>query len=172
MKRTFTAIAAVALVGGAAHAVTPDSESLVILLNGEIESNCELAPEGTTSFAVDMEDYGNQGTLAIAYSCNSPYTVTLQSLNGGMEHESGLLNLEYDIEHIGWDQNGINGGSVNSAAMQAAPVEIANSPNWENIVTNLGVRTGNLDLNLPPFSEQAVAGEYEDELTLTLTAVL
>ncbi|WP_300381426.1 hypothetical protein [Henriciella sp.] len=172
MKRTFTALAAVALFGGAAYA--QDSESLVIDLSGEVDSNCELVPEGSASFDVDMLETGNQGSLAIAYSCNSPYEVTLQSLYGGMRHDEsgGAVVIDYDIEHFGFDQNGLGGGTVNSASMQATAAVIASSPNWENILTNGGIRTGNMDLSFDSLNEYAVAGTYEDELTLTLTAIL
>ena len=98
MKRTLTAIAAaVALTAGSASAL--DSESLEITLGGEVESNCELVPEGSASYDVDMLDTGNQGSLTILYSCNSPYTVSLESLNGGMYHNesTGGVNIDYDV---------------------------------------------------------------------------
>ena len=61
----------------AGAAAAQDSEELVINLSGEVASNCERIPEGSANYTVDMLETDNQGFLAIAYSCNSPYTVTL-----------------------------------------------------------------------------------------------
>jgi len=172
MKRTLTTLAAVAMLAGAATAVTPDSESLVISLGGEVESNCELAPEGTASYAVDMLNTGNQGSLTILYSCNSPYTVSLESANGGMEHQesSGAVNIDYDIEASFLGLGIFSPTSTNSADMNGTPVVIVQNNDWQNILTNAGIRTGNLDLSFDSLNEYAVAGTYEDELTITLTA--
>lgn len=172
MKRTLTAIAAAAaLTAGSASAL--DSESLEITLGGEVESNCELAPEGSANYDVDMLDVGNQGSLTILYSCNSPYTVSLESLNGGMYHNesTGGVNIDYDVEAsflgIGF---GPTATTTNSASMQGSPVTIVTNSNWQNILSNGGTRTGNLDLSFDSLSEYAVAGTYSDVLTITLAA--
>ncbi|KCZ66192.1 hypothetical protein L53_02405 [Hyphomonas sp. L-53-1-40] len=168
MKRTLTAIAAVAVLAGTAAA--QDSESLVINLSGEVESNCELIPEGSASYNVDMLDSGDQGFLAIAYSCNSPYTVTLQSANGGMEHQesSGAVNIDYDVDTRFWI---FPTGSYNSQAdLSGAGATIVTDNDWQNILTNGGSRNGNLDLSFDSVAEYAVAGTYEDTLTITLAA--
>lgn len=172
MKRTLTAIAAAAaLTAGSASAL--DSESLVINLSGEVDSVCELSPDGTTSYSVDMLDTNNQGALGILYSCNSPYTVSLQSLNGGMKHgeSGGTVNIEYDIDAAGFDTGFVFGASqTNSADMQASPVVIVTNTDWQNIFFNGGVRAGSLELSFEDLTEYAVAGTYSDELTITLTA--
>lgn len=163
------------MVATPASAVTPDSESYAIALNGTIDSNCELVPEGSGSFDVNMTDFGNQGSLVIAYSCNSPYTVSLESLNGGMRHveSSGAINITYDVETIGFELgNGVSATSTNSAAMAGSPVEIVNVSDWTNILLNGGLRTGNMDLVFPGVADSYVAGTYEDTLTITLAADL
>ena len=161
-----TATAMTALV--AAPAFAGDSESYVINLEGSVASNCELTPEGSTNATVDMLETGNQGFLVVAYSCNSPYEVTLSSANGGMEHQEsgGAVNIDYDIEAT-------FGGftTVNSAAAQASPQVIASDADWTNILLNGGVRSGNLDLSFDSLAEYAVAGTYNDTLTITLAAV-
>lgn len=168
-----SAVAAVAMTGAA---YAQDSESLTYELNGTIDSNCELTPEGTISVDVDMEDFGNQGLAAVAYSCNSPYTLTIESLNGGMEHQEsgGAVVIEYDVETFGFFNDDVGNGpnSFNSAAIQGAPATVAQDLSWTNILLNGGVQIGNLDLIFPGLAESAVAGTYEDELTLTLTADL
>lgn len=152
----------------AAPAMAGDSESYVIALEGSVDSNCELTPEGSTTSTVDMLDTGNQNFLVVAFSCNSPYEVTLSSANGGMEHQEsgGTVNIDYDIEAT-------FGGfsTVNSVAAQAAPVVIASESDWANILLNGGVRSGNLDLSFDSLAEYAVAGTYNDTLTITLAAV-
>lgn len=167
--------AAAALAGASVLAITPasaqDSESFVVNLSGSVPSNCELIPEGSGNFNVDMLNTGNQGSLTILYSCNSPYTVSLQSLNGGMLNTTsgGAVNIDYDVE-ASFLGLGIAATTTNSAAMQAAPVVIVTNNDWENIATNGGTRTGNLDLSFDSVNEYAVAGDYEDELTITLAA--
>lgn len=170
MKRTLTALATVAIMAAGAHA--QDSESLVINLSGEVASNCELIPEGTANYNVDMADTGNQGSLTILYSCNSPYTVSLQSTNGGMRHaeSSGAVNIDYDVEASFFGLGIFSPTSTNSADMQGSPVVIVTNNDWENILTNGGTRTGNLDLSFDSLSEYQVAGTYSDELTVTLAA--
>lgn len=170
MKRTLTALATVAMMAGGAQAM--DSESLVINLSGEVESNCELIPEGTANYAVDMADTGNQGSLTILYSCNSPYTVSLESANGGMEHQEsgGAVNIDYDVEASFFGLGIFAATSTNSADMAGTPLVIVTNNDWENILTNGGTRTGNLDLSFDSLNEYQVAGTYEDELTVTLAA--
>ncbi len=155
----------------ASPAAAQDSESFVIGLSGSVDSNCELIPEGSGSLAVDMLNTGNQGSLTIVYSCNSPYTVSLESANGGMEHQEsgGAVNIDYDVE-ASWLGTGLAATSTNSASMQGTPVVIVTENDWANILTNGGTRSGNLDLSFDSLSEYAVAGTYEDELTITLAA--
>ncbi|MEO9599546.1 hypothetical protein [Parasphingorhabdus sp.] len=155
----------------ATPAAAQDSESYVLGLSGSVDSNCELIPEGSGSFAVDMLNTGNQGSLTIVYSCNSPYTVSLESANGGMEHQEsgGAVNIDYDVE-ASFLGIGIGATTTNSASMQGTPVVIVTDNDWANILLNGGTRTGNLDLSFDSISEYAVAGTYEDELTITLAA--
>ena len=173
MRNVVKAAAVLSAAGilAATPAMAQDSESYVIGLNGSVASNCELIPEGSGTFNVDMLNTGNQGSLTILYSCNSPYTVSLGSLNGGMLNTTsgGVVNIDYDVE-ASFLGIGIAATSTNSADMQAAPVTIVTNNDWENIFTNGGTRTGNLDLSFDSLSEYAVAGEYEDELTITLAA--
>ncbi|MEH6660435.1 MAG: hypothetical protein V7679_02200 [Parasphingorhabdus sp.] len=167
----FAAVAAVPALMFASPAAAQDSESYVIGLSGSVDSNCELIPEGSGSLAVDMLNTGNQGSLTIVYSCNSPYTVSLESANGGMEHQEsgGVVNIDYDVE-ASFLGLGIGATTTNSASMQGSPVVIVTDNDWSNILTNGGSRTGNLDLSFDSLSEYAVAGTYEDELTITLAA--
>lgn len=166
------AVAAVAIASPASAQVTPDSESFTLALSGSVASNCELVPEGSGTYNVNMLNTGNQGALTIAYSCNSPYTVSLSSLNGGMRHveSNGAVNIDYDVEAQGFF--GGNQTSTNSASMHGTPVVIVTNNDWQNILTNGGLRTGNLDLSFDSINEYAVAGTYEDELTITLAANL
>lgn len=180
MKKTFLAGAAAAIAFVASPAMAqgvpaaPD-ETLAINLNGSVPSECNLTPSGSTNYTVDMLDFGNQGGLVIEYSCNSPYTVSLQSQHGGMRHSesSGLVNIPYGVETIGFDPNGLTATNTSSTDMQAAAEPIAVVTSWQNIAANLGIRYGELDLNFASnINEYAVAGTYEDVLTITLSADL
>lgn len=166
-----TAVILSAAFAAATSAMAQDSESYVLGLSGSVDSNCELVPEGSGTLNVDLLNSGNQGSLTILYSCNSPYTVSLQSLNGGMSNvtSGGVVNIDYDIE-ASFLGIGIGATTTNSASMQAAPVVIVTDNDWTNIALNGGTRTGNLDLSFDNVSEYAVAGEYEDELTIVLAA--
>lgn len=171
--KTLVKLAAAAAVPAlmiASPAAAQDSESYVIGLSGSVESNCELIPEGSGTFDVDMLNTGNQGSLTILYSCNSPYTVSLSSLNGGMLNTTsgGAVNIDYDVEASLFGPFGAT--TTNSADMQGSPVPIVTNNDWQNILTNGGLRTGNLDLSFDSLNEYAVAGEYSDELTITLAA--
>ena len=173
MKKTLILAAlpfALAAVPAAAQ-VTADSETYAIALSGSVASNCELIPEGSGSYNVDMLNTGNQGALAIVYSCNSPYTVSLSSLNGGMKNTTsgGVVNIDYNVEASFF---GFSATSTNSQAMQSSPVTIVTNNDWQNILTNGGARSGNLDLSFDNLGEYAVAGDYEDTLTITLAADL
>jgi len=179
MKKIIFTAAAAAVAFAAQPAMAqvapaPD-ETLTVNLNGSVPSVCDMDPEGSTNYAVDMLDTGNQGNLVIAYSCNSPYTVSLQSLNGGMRHSesNGLVNIPYGIETIGFDPTGVTTSNTSSTDMETSPAIIANVTSWQNILANLGVRYGELDLNFANnLNEYAVAGTYADELTITLSANL
>lgn len=171
MKTFIKVLAAVSVPAllAASPAAAQDSESFEIALSGSVDSNCELIPEGSGSYDVDMLETGNQGFLAIAFSCNSPYIVTLESANGGMEHaeSGGSVVIDYDVEST-------FGGfaPVNSGAMQGSPQTIVTETNWANILLNGGVQSGNMDLSFDSLAEYAVAGTYEDTLTIAITAQL
>ncbi len=153
----------------AVPAAAQDSESFEIALSGSVASVCDITPEGTGSYNVDMLDTNNQGFLIVAFSCNSPYIVTLESANGGMEHQEsgGSVLIDYDVEAT------FGGfGTVNSAVMAGSPQTIVTETNWANILTNGGVRSGNMDLQFGSLAEYAVAGTYEDTLTIAVTAQL
>lgn len=173
MKIATTAIATIAMLAtaGTATALTADEESLTFELNGEIESNCELTPDGNVAYDVDMTDFGNQGFAAVVFSCNSPYELTISSLNGGMKHaeSGGTINIEYDVETFGF---ATGPQSFNSSDISATPGVVVSDTDWVNILANIGAQAGNLDLIFPGFVDSFVAGTYEDELTLTLSAQL
>lgn len=176
MKRTLTALAAMAFMAGAAHAqLSADTDTLEYHLNGTIASVCSMTPNGISNVSVDMNNYGNQGLAAVAYSCNSPYTLTIKSLHGGLSHfESGdSFVVEYDVETFGFFNDVGNGSqSFNSVAIKNTPATVASVNSWQNILFNIGLQTGNLDLILPSADKIGVAGTYKDTLTLTLTADL
>ena len=173
MKKLLLAAVAGSLafaVQPASAQVVPDEESFVLSLAGSVDSNCELIPEGSGNYNVNMLNTGNQGNLVIAYSCNSPYTVALSSLNGGMRHSEsgGSVVIDYDVEASGFAP-GTSTSTAASSIFGSSQVIVTNS-DWQNILTNGGLRTGNLDLQFAGVSEYAIAGTYADELTITLAA--
>jgi len=175
MKHAIKVLVAAAFVAGAAQAqVMPDSESLQYELTGTIASNCVLTPNGTQVVNVDMSNFGNQGLAAVAYSCNSPYTLTIASANGGLEHQEsgGAITIAYDVKTFGFLNDDFGNGpqSFNSTAIAATPAVVAKDLSWTNILLNGGVQVGTLDLIAPTLANTNVAGTYKDTLTLTLTA--
>lgn len=175
MKRILLLSAALCAVAGAAHAVTPDSETLTYKLSGEIASTCELVPEGTINYTVDMTNLGNQGFAAVAYSCNSPYTLTIETLNGGMRHveSNGAITVDYRIETFGFTGGSGAGPQVFIASqVKSNPEELDKVTTWESLLANAGIQTGNMDLIFPGLSEYPVAGTYKDEVKLVLKADL
>ncbi|MDT0575603.1 hypothetical protein RM533_05345 [Croceicoccus sp. F390] len=172
MKKIFAAslaITAAVLATSASAQVVKDSESFAIALSGTVASNCELTPEGSGSYNVNMLDVTDQGLLAITYACNSPYTVSLQSQNGGMRHQesNGAVLIDYDIDS---SFLGFNRVTVNSANMKSAPATIVTDSDWKNIALNGGARQGDLGLSFDNLAEYAVAGTYSDTLTIKLAA--
>ncbi len=164
------AVPALAYAAPASAQVMEASDTFVVNLEGSVDSVCELLPNGSTTFDVDMTDFGNQGALAIAYNCNSPYAVYLESANGGMLNttSSGVVNIPYDVEAVV-----LNVGSVNisSTAMNGSQQELVRETSWTNMFNNGGIAGGNIDLNFSGILDQwAVAGDYEDTLTITLAA--
>lgn len=166
--------ASVPALGFAAPAsaqVTADSDQFVVNLVGSVQSQCELLPNGSTTFGVNMLNTGNQGSLAIGYSCNSPYTVSLTSTNGGMKNTTsgGVVNIPYAVEA---SATGVGAVTVNSnTEMNGTAFPIVTDSDWVNILANLGAASGNIDLNFSGIGNQyAVAGDYEDTLTITLAA--
>lgn len=165
------AIPAAVFAAPASAQVTPDSDSFVVNLAGSVESQCELLPDGSTNYDVDMLDLGNQGLLVIGYSCNSPYTVSLQSANGGMSNTTsgGAVLIPYAVEAVSTNNGAV---TVNSGDM-TSPYDIVTETNWANILVNGGIAAGNMDLNFAGILDQyAVAGDYEDTLTIVLAADL
>lgn len=168
-----SATAAVLMASSTAFSVTPDSESLDINLSGEVASHCELIPEGSVSYTVDMANIGAQGFAALVYSCNSPYTLSITSQNGGMEHQEsdGSVNIDYDLLTLGFggDDEGVK---IFTASEITGGSIVDQETSWQNILVNGGVTLGTMDLQFKNLGEYQVAGTYEDTLTLTLSADL
>lgn len=175
MKRTLTAIAAVtALLAGTATAqtLTPDSETLTYNLNGFVQSSCELTPNGNQNKNVVMTAPNAQGIGQITFSCNSPYEVTVVSANGGMQHGQSPLLIPYQLRHggsIGTEPTNY-GPYYDSSALTGTGQTLDESDDWLSIASNRGQRQINLDV-LFDDDTYAVAGNYTDTLTVTLTAV-
>jgi hypothetical protein len=154
----------------AVPASAQDSEQFVLSLAGSVTSQCELLPEGSGNYNVNMLEFGDQGLGVIAYSCNSPYTVSLESANGGMYNSAASLTIPYAVEAVSTNNGAI---TVESGDMHGTPVDIVTETNWANIFVNGGIAGGDLDLNFAGILDQyAVAGDYEDTLTIVLAAQL
>lgn len=173
--KVLTKLAAAAAVPAlvlAAPASAQDSEQFVLNLSGSVTSQCELVPEGSGNYNVDMLEFGDQDLGFIGYSCNSPYTVSLESANGGMFHlnSGGTILIPYAVEAVSSNSGPI---TVESGDMHGTPVDIVTVTDWANLLANGGVASGDLDLNFfGILDEYAVAGDYEDALTIVLQAQL
>lgn len=174
MKRTLTAIATAALLAGAASAQvvpTPDVETLDYALSGFVESECELATSNGTSRNVIMTAENAQGITALTFSCNSPYTLTVSSLNGGMEHQQsgGTLLIPYQLRTGGAIPTGGTTSYVFYTSDQlSSPQVLDSTTDWLSLASNEGTRQINLDVMFTD-DTYAVAGNYSDVLTITLT---
>lgn len=175
MKRTLTAIAAAtALLAGTASAqLVADQETLTYNLNGFVQSECNLTPNGTVAKNVVMTAVNAQGVGQINFSCNSPYQVSIESANGGMQHVQSPLLIPYQLRHAGKlnSEASVNYGPyVDSSTLVGSPLVVEESLDWLSIASNAGYRQINIDV-LFNDDTYAVAGNYSDSLTVTLTAV-
>lgn len=174
MKKALTAITAAAvLMAGAASAqsLVADSETLTYTLNGFVQSECQMTPNGSLTKNIVMTQEPAQNVGIITFSCNSPYTVTAQSANGGMQHAQSSLLIPYQLRHGG----SIGGAPIDygpyydSSVLTGAGQLLDESTDWLSIASNEGYRVINLDV-LFDEDTYAVAGNYSDELTITLAA--
>lgn len=164
--------AAVPALVFAVPASAQDSEQFVLNLAGSVASQCELLPEGSGNYNVNMLEFGDQDLGFIGYSCNSPYTVSIESANGGMYNlnSGGAVVIPYAVEASSTNSPPV---TVESGDMHGTPVDIVTETNWANLLANGGIATGDLDLNFfGILDEYAVAGDYEDALTIVLQAQL
>ena len=80
----------------------------------------------------------------------------------------GAVNIPYAVEAF---TSGFAAVNVSSTDMDGTPVAIVTDTDWVNIANNIGAAAGNIDLNFTGIGNQyAVAGDYEDTLTITLAA--
>ncbi len=176
MKRTLTAIAAATalLAGtGSAQTLVADQEVLTYNLGGFVQSECNLTPNGTVNKNVIMTAENAQGVGQINFSCNSPYQVAISSANGGMKHQQSPLVIPYQLRHAGKlnSEASVNYGPyVGSDTLAAPGLVVEESLDWLSIASNAGYRQINIDV-LFDDDTYAVAGNYSDALTVTLTAV-
>lgn len=155
-----------------------DSESLNINLNGSVASECSLTPNGSVDRTLNMASGLPQvlESVALVYSCNSPYKVTLKSQNGGMEHQesSGAFKIAYDVIVTGTGVSGFTDTYAASALTGGGEIIVENN-DWLNIWHNGGANGLTFDLNFNPGlipSDYQVAGTYKDTLTVTVAANL
>lgn len=167
-KLMMAAVPAMLAATPAMATVTADSDSLEINLNGEVASNCELTPDGPVNKTLDMNNgLTPQQLVGIAYSCNSPYTVTLKSQNGGLKHNSGQFKVAYDVIIAG-----LGGIQSKSAQTLQGGVAIAQDTDWTNIALNAGAKALTFDINFNGLHDYQVAGTYSDKLTVSIKADL
>lgn len=166
-KLMLAAIPAMLAATPAMASVSADSKSLDIHLNGEVASKCELGATGSSTRTLDMSKKTAQELVIIGYSCNSPYTVTLTSLNGGMKHNSANFKVAYDVIILG-----LGSVQTKSAASLQGGFAIDTSNNWTNIILNGDAKSLSFDLNFNGLTDYQVAGSYNDKLTVAITADL
>lgn len=157
------------MVAAPSFALTAASDNVDIVLNGEVPSICFLTPDSAVNKNVDMANgLTSQNLVTINYSCNSPYTVTLKSANGGMKHHSNTFTVKYDVKVLGIP----TGGSYHAANLAGAGQSIDSSNNWTNIGLNGDIKNLRLDLEFNGLNDYLVAGNYTDTLTVGIKADL
>lgn len=166
-KLMLAAIPAMLAASPAMAAVTADSDSVEINLNGEVASVCFLTPDGPVTKTLNMTNVTAQQLVGILYSCNSPYTVTLTSQNGGLKHNSAPFKVAYDVRIAG-----TGGFQTRSAQSLTGGVAIAQDTDWTNIALNGGGQALTFDLNFNGLTDYQVAGTYSDKLTVSIKADL
>jgi hypothetical protein len=167
-KLLLAAVPAMLAASPAMATVTADSDSLEINLNGEVQSVCFLTPDGPVTKTLNMANgLTPQQLVGIAYSCNSPYTVTLKSQNGGLKHNSAPFKVAYDVIIAG-----TGGLQSRSAQSLTGGVAIAQDTDWTNIALNGGAQALTFDLNFNGLTDYQVAGTYSDKLTVSIKADL
>ena len=81
---------------------------------------------------------------------------------------SGAVNIPYAVEALATGFTVVN---LSSTDMNGTSVAVITDSDWVNIANNIGAAAGQIDLNFTGIGSQyAVAGDYEDTLTITLAA--
>jgi hypothetical protein len=175
-----------------AQVATSDSESATLTLNGEIAVECSLglgdATTQTASADVDLMKgrLTNQAMPSIYYGCNAPYTLTVQSANGGMVNQSAPNGSYQYTARYGLNFDGVptgTGDSNNNALDQYELGQTVHTPfvivnqGWDAIgqlVDQISVLNVEVDLGAGGATdgENYLAGQYEDQLTFVITASL
>lgn len=174
MKRTLTAIAAMAAVfagtASAQNVLVGDTETLNYNLTGFVQSECTMTPNGNVNRNIVMDAVNAQGVGAVEFSCNSPYTLSVKSANGGMQHQQSSLLIPYQLRTGSLLEN--QGTLVIDSAdlAQGDGEEVETSTDWLSIIANRGKRQINLDVGFTDDTFR-VAGNYSDTLTVTLKAL-
>jgi len=183
-------MAALVAFGSPAYALTPPPQSagtsIAIAINGHISPKCTV-DTGRASEA-DFGDILDQKTgraraatidLPFGMDCNTPYTATLTSKNGGLlfngAHSPQFSSQVHYSAMLGLEQiAGAPSLSCDSQQMRAAGGDglhsacHANSTRWVERSTG----EGHLRLRIVPSEAPLLQGTYSDQLTLRISPTI
>ncbi len=181
---------AVAAFGSSAHALTPPPQgtgtSIAIAINGHISPKCTVdtgrASEANFGDILDQKTGRARAAtvdLPFGMDCNTPYTATLTSKNGGLLFNGAAAprfssQINYSAA-LGLEQvAGAPSLSCDSGQMRAAGGDglhsacQASSTRWVERSTG----EGHLRLRIVPGEAPLLQGTYSDQLTLRISPTI
>jgi hypothetical protein len=205
MKYALATASAVALLAGSAVAFDSyDQAKAKLKLNGEIDVQCAITINGSADDVWTVNMDGNrlnpQYNQQLAYGCNAPYTVTLESANGGLlnktaEDQGAIIKYHYGVSFGTLTATTDGGGPVAPGTIRGLnqyelgltegnPKEI-DSADWADIAAIDATGGGAYGdpysyyltaqkhpVGIEPDNSGRVAGKYKDTLTFTIASAL
>lgn len=193
MKMMMVGVSALMLFPASAMAqvATSASDTATLTLTGAIPVECSLGLGSATTSSATRSVNLNQGRLTnqampdLYYGCNAPYTLSVQSTNGGMRNINAPDGSYQYTARYGLNFNGIPTGAAGGAAgldqyelgqTKTTPFVIV-SQGWSNIaslVNQISVLNVEVDLGAGGATDGVnyLAGSYQDVLTFEIAAEL
>jgi hypothetical protein len=156
------------------------TDQLTVAIRGHISPRCAVVVKGPEAVSFSqMTDSADKAiaasvNLPFSYECNTSFTASLTSRNGGLSHQgqsaTGFSSLVSYSASLGVQRgSGSLALSCNSATMQQGGN--GNAAACRNASRDHGYSAGDgaIKVTLNPGGQPLLAGNYSDELTLQLT---
>jgi hypothetical protein len=163
------AVFALALAAGlvslsaGSNAANPAKDNYNLTITGNVPASCTFVTTTPTLDIGTATTAATSGSVRLAYKCNSTYSLSVTSSNGGQLKSASNETIDYTVDFA------LDGGATLSGK-PSLPTATQPTALGSGLSKTTGPKNGTLTVKLDATQyDAATYGAYTDTLTLTIT---